>query len=76
MVAPLLVPPIDPTIVAIAAVDPLTVDDDDFQRHHDPALWRGLSVQAIGFSDAGMGLAPVADRQCRTPRRAVVDRAA
>lgn len=31
------------------AVDPMTVIDDDFARHRDPALWRGLSVRRIAF---------------------------
>ncbi len=31
------------------AVDPATIDDADFARNRDPALWRGLSVRRISF---------------------------
>ena len=33
------------------AVDPLTIADDDFARHRDPATWRGLSVSKIEFRE-------------------------
>lgn len=32
-------------------VDPLTVADDDFARHRDPAEWRGLSVSRVEFQE-------------------------
>jgi len=32
-------------------VDPLTIQDDDFSRHRDPATWRGLSVTKIEFRE-------------------------
>ncbi|MDT8757646.1 hypothetical protein MZO42_02950 [Sphingomonas psychrotolerans] len=32
-------------------VDPLTVQDDDFARHRDPAEWHGLSVSRIEFRE-------------------------
>lgn len=32
-------------------VDPLTVEDDDFARHRDPAEWRGLAVSRVEFRD-------------------------
>lgn len=32
-------------------VDPLTVADDDFARHRDPAEWRGLAVSRIEFQE-------------------------
>lgn len=32
-------------------VDPLTLADDDFARHRDPADWRGLSVSQIEFRE-------------------------
>ncbi|HEY0623128.1 hypothetical protein [Sphingomonas sp.] len=32
-------------------VDPLTLADDDFARHRDPAEWRGLSVSQIEFRE-------------------------
>ena len=34
----------------IAPVDPLTVADDDFARHRDPADWKGLAVSRIEFT--------------------------
>lgn len=51
---PLALPDADAT-VAVAAIDPLQVDDDDFIRHRDPALWAGLSVQRIGFREGEAG---------------------
>lgn len=33
------------------AIDPLTIDDEDFARHRDPAEWVGLSVRRLAFSD-------------------------
>lgn len=35
----------------VSAVDPLTVHDDDFARHRDPAEWKGLKVSRIEFRD-------------------------
>jgi hypothetical protein len=32
-------------------VDPLTVQDDDFARHRDPADWKGLAVTRIEFRE-------------------------
>lgn len=32
-------------------VDPLTIADDDFARHRDPAEWRGLVVTRIEFQE-------------------------
>lgn len=32
-------------------IDPLTVDDEDFARHRNPAEWAGLSVRRLIFSD-------------------------
>jgi len=32
-------------------VDPLTLADDDFARHRDPATWRGLSISQIEFRE-------------------------
>lgn len=40
-----------PDRVAVARVDPLTVADDDFARHRDPAEWRGLRVDALTFTE-------------------------
>jgi hypothetical protein len=33
------------------AIDPLTVDDEDFARHRDPREWAGLSVRRLIFND-------------------------
>jgi hypothetical protein len=35
----------------VSRVDPLTVEDDDFARHRDPAEWRGLAVSRIEFRE-------------------------
>lgn len=32
-------------------IDPLTIADDDFARHRDPAEWPGLSVSRIEFQE-------------------------
>ncbi len=32
-------------------LDPLTIQDDDFARHRDPATWRGLAVTRIEFRE-------------------------
>lgn len=32
-------------------VDPLTIRDDDFARHRDPAEWRGLTVERWNFTE-------------------------
>lgn len=37
--------------VRTTAIDPLTVQDDDFARHRDPATWRGLKVSQIEFRE-------------------------
>lgn len=49
---------------AIERVDPLTVVDDDFARHRDPAEWRGLTVERIEFREerARWRLFRIADR--------------
>lgn len=36
------------------AIDPLTVDDEDFARHRDPREWAGLAVRRFIFSDGTM----------------------
>jgi hypothetical protein len=41
--------PVDP--VSVRPVDPLTVQDDDFSRHRDPAEWQGLRVSAHEFRE-------------------------
>jgi hypothetical protein len=33
------------------AIDPLTIDDEDFARHRDPREWAGLSVRRLVFTD-------------------------
>ncbi len=43
------------TSATVAAVDPMTLDDDDFARQRDPAIWQGLSVQRIGFREGQAG---------------------
>ncbi|AQR72775.1 hypothetical protein [Sphingomonas sp. LM7] len=35
----------------VSRVDPLSVQDDDFARHRDPAEWKGLSVTRIEFRE-------------------------
>jgi hypothetical protein len=35
----------------VATVDPMGVQDDDFARNRDPAIWSGLSVQRLAFSE-------------------------
>ncbi|HWK35389.1 hypothetical protein [Sphingomonas sp.] len=40
-----------PADISIVAVDPLTVQDDDFARHRDPAEWRGLKVSRVTFAE-------------------------
>lgn len=37
------------TVTVVTRIDPLTVRDDDFARHRDPAEWEGLSVESIEF---------------------------
>jgi len=32
-------------------IDPMTLADDDFARHRDPAEWRGLAVSRIEFQE-------------------------
>jgi hypothetical protein len=41
----------DPGPVVTTRVDPLTIDDDDFARHRSPAIWRGLKVTRIDFTE-------------------------
>lgn len=36
-----------------ATVDPLTIADDDFARQRDPAVWSGLNVRRIIFTEGG-----------------------
>ncbi|MEP9357171.1 hypothetical protein [Sphingomonas sp. KR3-1] len=40
-----------PDAVTVRPVDPLTVQDDDFARHRDPAEWKGLAVTAHEFRE-------------------------
>jgi hypothetical protein len=40
-----------PDQVRATRVDPLTVADDDFARHRNPAEWSGLSVSRIEFRE-------------------------
>lgn len=40
-----------PDAVTVRAIDPLTVQDDDFARHRDPAEWKGLAVTAHEFRE-------------------------
>ena len=35
----------------VSQVNPLTVQDDDFARHRDPAEWKSLKVRRIEFRD-------------------------
>lgn len=51
LVLPFLLAAHDPGPVAAVRVDPLTVSDDDFARHRDPATWRGLAVTRIDFAE-------------------------
>ncbi|WP_448664265.1 hypothetical protein ACG3SL_06200 [Sphingomonas sp. CJ20] len=41
----------DPDRPTITPVNPLTVQDDDFARHRDPAEWKGLKVSRIAFRE-------------------------
>lgn len=49
--APFLLAAYDPGPVTITRVDPLTVIDDDFARHRDPATWAALTVTRIDFAE-------------------------
>ena len=49
--APLLMSAYDPGPVSVVSVDPLTIDDDDFARHRDPAEWVGLKAEEIAFQE-------------------------
>lgn len=40
-----------PDEVTVRPVDPLTVQDDDFARHRDPAEWKGLHVSELTFRE-------------------------
>ncbi|TPG12706.1 hypothetical protein [Sphingomonas oligophenolica] len=51
LAAPLLLSAYNPGPIVVTRVDPLTVDDDDFARHRDPADWTGLSVDDIAFDE-------------------------
>ncbi|URW76377.1 hypothetical protein M9980_03910 [Sphingomonas donggukensis] len=51
LLAPLLLAAYDPGPVVTTRVDPLTIDDDDFARHRDPATWAGLTVRQIDFTE-------------------------
>lgn len=35
----------------VTRVDPLTLQDDDFARHRDPAEWHGLAVSRVEFRE-------------------------
>lgn len=37
--------------VRTTPIDPLTIADDDFVRHREPAEWRGLSVSQLEFRE-------------------------
>src|SRR5690348_682983 len=41
-----------PVPSAEPGVDPLSIADDDFARHRDPAEWRGLAVERVEFREA------------------------
>jgi hypothetical protein len=64
LIAPVLLAAYDPGPIVVTRVDPLTVQDDDFDRHRDPATWRGLTVDRIDFSEerATWRLYRIADR--------------
>lgn len=52
LVAALLLPgAYDPGPITVTRLDPLTVDDDDFARHRDPADWVGLTAEEISFDE-------------------------
>lgn len=40
-----------PERASVTPVDPLTVQDDDFERHRDPREWEELSVQRVEFRE-------------------------
>lgn len=40
----------EPTAV-VTPIDPLTVQDDDFARHRDPAEWQGLKASRVEFRE-------------------------
>lgn len=40
-----------PDAATVRPIDPLTVQDDDFARHRDPAEWQGLAVSALEFRE-------------------------
>jgi hypothetical protein len=40
-----------PDAVTVRPVDPITVQDDDFARHRDPAEWKGLAVTSHEFRE-------------------------
>ncbi|MDH4743967.1 hypothetical protein OMP43_08065 [Sphingomonas sp. CBMAI 2297] len=51
LVAALLFTASPPDAATVRPVDPLSVRDDDFARHRDPAEWRGLAVSAVEFRE-------------------------
>lgn len=51
LVLPLLVSAYSPGPIVTNRVDPLTIEDDDFARHRDPAEWAGLRVSEIRFDE-------------------------
>jgi hypothetical protein len=51
LAAALLMGAYDPGPITISRVNPLTLDDEDFARHRDPADWAGLRVEEIGFDE-------------------------
>ena len=51
LAVPLLLGAYNPGPITVAHVDPLTVDDDDFARHRDPADWTGLKTEEISFDE-------------------------
>jgi hypothetical protein len=38
-------------VTVVTRIDPLTIQDDDFARHRDPAEWQGLTVESIEFQN-------------------------
>ncbi len=51
LAATLLLGAAPPDAAKVSRVDPLTVQDDDFARHRDPAEWKGLAVSRIEFRE-------------------------
>ncbi|KAF0183841.1 MAG: hypothetical protein FD163_2035 [Hyphomonadaceae bacterium] len=40
-------------VVSSEIVNPMTIDDDDFERTRDASIWRGLEVRRISFTENG-----------------------